>query len=591
MSIHYTVKPLDPAGHIFEVVLEISDPDPAGQRLSLPAWIPGSYMIRDFARNIVEIHAESDSGPVSLVKLDKAGWQAPEGCTSLRVKYTVYAWDLSVRAAHLDQTHGFFNGTSLFLCVEGQRDKPCELLLERAGESSLQDWQVATAMPSMSVDDAGFGRYRTEDYDELVDHPVEMGRFERAVFDACGVEHELVLTGRYRTDMDRICQDLKRICEAQIRFFGEPAPMERYVFLVMVVGNGYGGLEHRASTSLLIRRENLPLPGEKTVSDSYLEFLGLCSHEYFHTWNVKRIRPAAFMPLRLSAEVHTPLLWAFEGITSYYDDLFLYRCGLIDAERYLRLLAKTITRVYQSPGRHRQSVAESSFDAWTKFYKQDENAPNAIVSYYAKGSLVALCLDALIRMHTDHQRSLDDVMQALWKRWNDRQLGVEDGTIQQLAAEIAGEDLDGFFQLAVDGVEDLPLEAHLSAFGVRLEWRAAESSSDTGGSPAKRDAALPWLGARFRQEKDLVVSVVLDDSPARRAGWSAGDTLVALDGLRMSLADVDKLLARCTSGDVLDAHLFRRDELLHLPVTLGATPKLTCVLLTEEQHRLPVRFA
>ena len=579
MTIEYTIQASDPAAHLYTVTVQVNQPDPMGQIFSLPTWIPGSYMIRDFARNLSAITAFDGDSPVQLQQLDKTRWQAPAGVSALRLEYNVYAWDLSVRTAHLDDTHGFFNGTSVFLAVEGQTASACKVTLHKPAPAGLSDWQVATSLAQTSVDANGFGDYLAQDYDDLIDHPVEMGTFERVVFHACGVPHELVLTGKYITDTARICRDLTIICEEHIRFFGEPAPMERYVFLVMVVGDGYGGLEHRASTSLLVTREHLPVPGDTSITDDYLEFLGLCSHEYFHTWNVKRIKPARFVPYELAEESHTDLLWAFEGITSYYDDLALLHCGLIDRERYLSLLGKTITRVYRGAGRLKQSVAQSSFDAWSKFYKQDENAPNAIVSYYAKGALVALSLDLLLRKKTGGRQSLQTLMQRLWQDYLATGAGIAEDRFEQLATELCGEDTSEFFQLAVYGTEDLPLQESLAEVGVELIWRAADGQDDRGGEPGKKSRPPMALGARTAPAAGgLKVTHVFDGGPARAAGWSAGDTLVALDWLAVSAGSLEKTLARHSAGDSVAAHLFRRDELLELPIDLKPAKLDTCVL-------------
>ena len=361
--IHYRIRPANPAAHLFAASVTVAEPDAEGQVFSLPAWIPGSYMIREFARNIVTIRAEADGKAVALEKLDKHSWRAarvPAG-SALTLHYEVYAWDLSVRAAHLDQTHGFFNGTSVFLMVHGQAGRPCTVDIQPPADTGLRDWRVITALPRARGKGAakayGFGLYRAADYDELIDHPVEMGRFTLASFEAAGVPHDVALTGRHDCDMDRLTADLKRICEWQVALFGAPAPMDYYAFLTMIVGDGYGGLEHRASTALLASRADLPYPGMKTMSEGYRQFLGLCSHEYFHTWNVKRIKPAAFTPYDLSVENHTGLLWAFEGFTSYYDDLALVRSGVIGVDDYLGLLCMTICNVLSGLGRLRQSVA------------------------------------------------------------------------------------------------------------------------------------------------------------------------------------------------------------------------------------------
>jgi predicted metalloprotease with PDZ domain len=430
-AIRYELALQDPAAHLLALTLTLNTPAPDGQVFLLPAWIPGSYMVRDFARNIVSIRAESGGRAVALKKLDKHSWQAAPCTGALTLRYEVYAWDLSVRAAHVDQTHAFFNGSSVFLRVAGYEHAPHLVELRRPAGVRYKHWRVATALPELAAPRYGFGSYVAAGYDELIDHPVEIGEFALATFEAHGVPHDFALSGLVpNLDMARLCADLKRICESQIALF-EPrtqaAPMTRYVFLARAVGDGYGGLEHRASTALLCARANLPVLGRPDMSDGYRGFLGLCSHEYFHTWNVKRIKPAVFAPYDLQAENYTPLLWLFEGFTSYYDDLMLVRSGVIDEAGYLKLVEKTVNNVLRGAGRSKQSVAESSFDAWTKYYRQDENAPNAIVSYYTKGSLVALALDLTIRAGSDGKKSLDDVMRMLWQRYG-RDFYAPDGS-------------------------------------------------------------------------------------------------------------------------------------------------------------------
>ena len=571
-SLAYTLCPVDPSGHLFEVTLRVPATDSQTCCLRLPNWIPGSYMIREFARNIVEIEARDARGDVRLQKIDKCRWQAADLDGEFEVRALVYAWDLSVRAAHLDATHGYFNGTSVFLVPEGMESVPCSVRIEPPRGQVEGEWAVATSLTATDTDGQGFGDYRADDYADLIDHPVEMGAFERYTFEACGIPHELVLSGRFSTDAQVITDDLVRICEHHIRFFGEPAPFDRYVFLVMVVGDGYGGLEHRFSTSLVASRKSLPIPGSRDRHDDYVDFLGLCSHEYFHAWNVKRLRPAALATSTLDREAHTELLWAFEGITSYYDDLALVRAGLISHERYLALLGKTLTRVRQTPGRLRQSVGESSFDAWTRFYKQDENAPNAIISYYAKGMLVALALDLELRRLTNGQRTLDDLMRLMWAR-RDEANGLDEDGIEQLATEVAGADLSAFFDQAVRGTRDLELEAALVSVGIDLIWEADPALAR---SPAPV-ASTAWLdqGLRIDFSAPLArVTHVLNGTPAHAAGLSAGDLLVALDGLRASEANLVDRIRRVQPGESLRLDFFRRDELRHtdlVPTSANAT--------------------
>lgn len=570
-AINYRIVPSDPAGHLFSVMLTVPAPDVRGQILTLPAWIPGSYMIREFARNIVQIRAESDGKKVALRKLDKHSWQAAPCQGPLTVHYEVYAWDLSVRAAHLDQTHGFFNGSSVFLCVAGQEAAAHIVEIQRPHGDGYAHWRVATSLPELGAQRYGFGSYVADDYDALIDHPVEMGVFALASFKAHGVPHDIVVSGQVpNLDLARLAVDLKKICAAQIALFDPErrrAPMQRYVFLTMAVGDGYGGLEHRASTALICARADLPsTAAPQEISDGYRSFLGLCSHEYFHTWNVKRIKPAAFAPYDLQVENYTSLLWLFEGFTSYYDDLMLLRSGLIDEAAYFKLVAKTINNVLRGSGRTKQSVAESSFDAWTKYYRQDENAPNAVVSYYTKGSLIALALDLTIRTETHGKKTLDDVMRALWLRYGQdfyargkqggKRIGITEPEVEALFDEISGLKLKRFFNRYVRGTEDLPLTQLLAPFGVRL--------SDG------RDKEKPDIGLRgVRNGSFCKVANVYEGGAAHRGGVSAGDLLLALDGLRVSATNLDALLSRYRVGDAVVLHAYRGDVLMTFEVTLA----------------------
>lgn len=569
--IQYRVRAHRPEAHLFELTCTVPAPDPRGQIFRLPVWIPGSYMIREFARNIVSLRAMSGDMSLAVEKLDKHSWRVHGGVADqpMTLSYEVYAWDLSVRAAHLDVSHGFFNGSSVFLAVEGQTGSPCVVDIERPEGAAYRDWQVVTSLPRVprgvgAARPYGFGLYQANSYDELIDHPVEMGRFTLVHFHAAGVRHDVAVTGRHDCDTERLVADLQRVCEWQIALFGGPAPVDYYAFLVMVVGDGYGGLEHRASTALIASRGDLPWRGMQGMPDGYKAFLGLCSHEYFHTWNVKRIKPAAFSPYDLSCENYTRLLWAFEGFTSYYDDLALVRSGVIALEDYLGLLGKTISNVLRTPGRLRQSVAESSFDAWIKYYRQDENSPNAIVSYYAKGALIALALDLQMRSATESRLSLDDVMRFLWQRYGQTGLGVPEDGIFLAVAEVAtmggertlGGRLSRWLRKAVEGTEDLPLERWLKSFGIN--WRV-----DAVGKATTLGAKVAATGAEVKLVN------VFDDGPAQRAGLSAGDVLVAMDGLRVTGAGLDGLLARRKPGERVEVHAFRRDELMRFDVELG----------------------
>ncbi|MCP4388978.1 MAG: M61 family metallopeptidase [Gammaproteobacteria bacterium] len=582
--IRYQITSLDPASHYFDVSICIDEPDPAGQTLRLPNWIPGSYMIRDFARNLLDLRASCDDRPLAIEQIDKSNWRAAACSEALTISYKIYASDLSVRAAHLDHSHGYYNGSSVFLEVVGQADQACDVLIEKPTPEYCADWQLATSLKRKQAEAYGFGLYQALDYDDLIDHPVEMGTFTRIPFEACGVPHDIILSGRFECDQARLAADLKTICEHHIRFFGEPAPMDYYQFQVMVVGEGYGGLEHRASTSLVASRDSLPKPGQDKVDEDYRDFLGLCSHEYFHIWNVKRIKPQVYRPYDLQQEVYTDLLWAFEGITSYYDDLALVRCGLIEAESYLELLAQTMTRVQRGRGSGRQSAAESSFNAWTKFYKQDENAANAIVSYYAKGCLIAACIDFKMRESTGGLKSLDDVMRRLWSDYLELDRSVEPDSIQKLVCEMTGEDLGAYLDQLIYGTGDLPLPELLADAGIEMIQRVASGLQDKGGKDANGELPAVDFGAMLKAgDGGVGIQRVSEGGSAQSAGLAAGDLLIAIDGLRLDLAKIEKKLMRAEAGDVWQIHAFRRDELYQFAVTLQPATADTFVLKTGEQ--------
>lgn len=556
----YRVEIADTRAHQFRVTLTLRRPA-AQQALSLPAWVPGSYLVRDMVRHLSELQARQGRRPVPLRQTGKASWVAEcEGNAPLVVSMRVYAFDPSVRGAWLDAQRGFFNGSSLFLCAEGRAAEVHRLTIGRLPPQ----WQLATSMPAL-----GARRFSAADYDELIDHPFELGPFWRGSFTAGGVEHEMVVSGAWPSfDGARLLADTERLCQTQLRFWHGRgrAPFTRYLFLLHVGDEGHGGLEHRASCALGAARRDLPRTGQAEASDGHVGLLSLISHEYFHAWNAKRLRAPELDAPDLAREAPSRLLWFFEGFTSYYDELFLLRSGLVDRPRYLQLLSNPINTLRATPGRQLQSVAEASFDAWTRFYRADENTPNATVSYYAKGALVALLCDLSLRARG--AATLDDVMRALWHASGGAV--VDEAQIADALAEAGGEALRGELREWVQGRGELPLAERLAAAGVLMQAEPVPL------------AALLGLKLSEGALSGVQVRQVLRGSAAEQAGLQAGDELLAVDGWRLRrLEDARQWLRPTQAFELL---LCRDQRVLSLPVQPPAQPAAPIVTLRLDER-------
>jgi len=570
-GVHYSIDASHTHSHLFKIVLSIAEPA-AGQVVSLPVWIPGSYLVREFAKNLQSIKASQSGKAVAVHQDNKSQWhiQCKAG-EALQLSYEVYAFDSSVRTAWLDTQRGFFNGTSLCLRVHGHEDMSHALTLTAIKGST---WLAASGLQAVKVNKQGFGDYLASNYDELVDCPFELGNFWRGQFTACGIPHEFVVAGAMASfDGERLVADTQKICETEIKFWHEKkpaasAPYKRYVFMLNTVEEGYGGLEHRNSTALICNRRDLPALGMKKMPDGYVRLLGLISHEYFHTWNVKQLRPAEFKRYDYTQENYTELLWFFEGFTSYYDDLLLRRAKLIDDTTYFKLINKTINMVLQAPGRQIQSVAQASFDAWVKYYRQDENTPNSTISYYTKGALVALCLD--LTMRSEGTGNLDQVMRGLWLRCQGGPL-TEADLLTELQAQ-TGRSWHKEIKAWVHSTQELPLKTLLSSHGVVVHEDPSQM--------AQR------LGLRVVETQGVVqVKAVLRGGAAEKAGMAAGDEwwavasskaksttwrLKKLDDLTLLLGNEKKAKATVTRDQkvfVLDLNIPADDHTWRLSYT------------------------
>ncbi|CAM3691972.1 M61 family metallopeptidase [Polynucleobacter arcticus] len=567
-TIQYTIWAADLRGHRFHVKLHIENPLPNGQVLQMPAWIPGSYLIRDFSKQIETIEAFAVENPheaLVLERIDNDQWRLPKVAGPVDILTTVYAFDSSVRAAYLDTERAFINPSSLCLAVKGQESLPCALILVPPKDASASQWTAQTSQRPVKVDSQGYGFYLAKNYDDLLDHPIAMGEFQMAHWKSNGVSHSMAIQGCvHEVDLERLATDLQAICTCTINLF-EPqtksAPFQNYLFLVNAVLAGYGGLEHRNSTALLCRRDQLPQMNTPLDETAYREFLGLCSHEYFHAWLIKRIQPKAFQPYQLDRRNHTQLLWLFEGFTSYYDDLQLLRSKCVDLKTYLKLVANNWNGVLRGPGRLKQSLADSSFDAWTKYYQADENTPNAVVSYYGKGALLALGLDLKIRASTNNNQSLDDLMRAIWQKHGVTHEGIAEDGLDAIIFEVLGggftKTWNEFKSRYVFGIEDIPIQKWLpSSITVKPK------------SQTKLEKIKSQFGLRHSDHNGwLKITHVLDGGAAQLAGLAAGDLLASINGERVTATRWDTVLSSLGSGTVIQI-CFYRDDLEHECMTV-----------------------
>jgi len=583
--IKYTISLEDANQHLIDICMTITHPLKQGQEFWLPDWIPGSYMIRDFSRNIVKLKVEENKKRIKLSKISKSTWRLQQDVNEISINYQVYAWDLSVRSAHFDDQHCFFNGTSTFIGLKGQEQQPHQVEIIAPSDFNQKCWKVATSMPKTKTNKYGFGVYQSSSYAELIDHPFEMADFIETNFVVDDVEHRMIFVeAPDNIDLERIATDVQIICQYECKFFTDKKPpFDQYLFMTFVQKNGFGGLEHLSSTALHCSHDDLPIIGEDQTKKSvdYQKFLSLCCHEYFHCWNVKRIKPARFASYHLQQEVHTELLWFFEGITSYYDELFLVRSGVITPENYLDMLAKNITRYMRGSGRLKQTITESSFDAWTKFYKQDENAANAIVSYYIKGGLLAFYLDFEIRKLTNSDKNLDDLMRLIWQQYGKKTIGVEEKDIQKTAERLVGESMQGFFDLILYSTQELDLQTLFKQLGINYQLLPESKKMEKGGYTTLEMEREPVCSLGINHKPNMsgveIVSV-FDGGCGQVGGLSHGDIIIAIDGYKISSKELDKKIAKLPIDSQVQICFFRRDKLYHRDIILKPTRANTCYL-------------
>lgn len=560
----FTVAMPRPETHLYEITMEVDPNGATSIDLVLPVWTPGSYLVREFARHVRDFSAKEKNGRrLGVEKISKNVWRVSSSSSSspfkenlsslssLTIRYRVYAHELTVRTSHLDSSHAYGNGANLFFYVEGRKEEPQEVAFRLP-----RGWKTSMALPARG------GVFRAADYDELVDSPFECGTHRTISFSAQGVPHTLAIWGAGNEDAARLVRDLRKVVREAAALFGG-LPYERYLFLVHLAPDARGGLEHRASQSVALD------PHAFRPEKAYRDALRLFSHELFHAWNVKRIRPEAFGPFDYGREVHTKDLWALEGVTSYYETLLLVRAGLLTEAQAFEHWTTHWKGHLETPGRKVQSAEMASFDAWIRFYRPDENSPNVSESYYRRGALIGLALDLTLRRATGGRRGLDDVVRRLFRAHAAKGKGYPPGAFEEASARVAGAPslIGRFFDRYVRGTETVDLARLLRAAGLRLREapEAEEGVADDG--PPRVRATFGW---RTKSENGrLAVAEVFADGPAQRGGVNAGDQLAALGGLRATEELVLRIEKERTPGSSVDVAVFRRDVLETHRIRLG----------------------
>ena len=562
--IHYRVAMPQPESHLFEVTLQVKNYTLPFLDLHFPVWTPGSYLVREYARNLQDFAAVAGDVPLSASKISKNHWQvATPGVADLTISYRIFANELSVRTNHLDATHGYFNGAALFFRLPELSSQPIQVTIV----PPYPDWQVTTALPSLQK-----YTFVAADFDTLVDSPFEIGCHQLYDFEVLGVPHQLAVWGQGNFDPTCAIADIAKIIQVEAQMFGG-LPYDRYLFLLHLTNQGYGGLEHKNCCSLIYSRFGF------RSRDKYDRFMQLVAHEFFHLWNIKRIRPKGLEVFDYDRENYTPSLWFSEGTTSYYDLLIPLRAGIYNAKSFLQELSKEITRFQTTPGRLVQPLSESSFDAWIKLYRPDANSGNSQMSYYLKGEMVSLLLDLLIRDRHQNQRSLNDVMLYMWQQFGKSEIGFTPAQLQFAISQVAEIDLSDFFRRYIDGIEELPFNEYLEPFGLQL---TAEHDEE------------PFLGVKVNTESGReLIKFVEFASPAQVAGIDAGDELLAIDGIRVTPNGLSDRLKDYKPNDTIQVTVFHQDELRNYHVVLNThnPSKYQVRLVDKPSHSQQKNFA
>ena len=538
-KISYTLKMPRPQNHYFQVEMQVEQLKQKTATVKLPVWAPGSYLVREFSRHLNQVKAYSLQGAaLPIIKKTKNAWEIDlKGQTAFVVKYEVYAFELSVRTSFLDETHGFVSGPSMFMYLDGHKETGGELLVQP--HASFK--RVSTGLTLKSLIKQGNNQTFTfENYDQLVDCPIEIGNQYEFDFEAAGVKHTVAMYGEGNFDPERLKADMAKIVEEETKVVGVN-PNKRYVFIVHNVVGGDGGLEHCNSTVLSVDRWTYE-------GSNYINFLNLVAHEYFHLWNVKRIRPIELGPFNYDQEVYTNYLWVMEGFTSYYDELILRRCGFYSQEEMMKKIQIAVNYVETSVGARVQPVAHASFDAWIKAYRPNENSSNTTMTYYSRGLVIAAVLDAMIIKQSNGTECLDHLMKDLYETYYEaKNRGFTDAEFKACLAKHTGQDMAGFFQKYIDGTEVIPYAMYFLPLGVDV--------SDVGGVKPVFGANVSEVGGKVR------IKSIRANSAAEDAGLSVNDEVIACMNYRVDKAMLDALMNGASIGDEFELTI-ARDQLM-----------------------------
>jgi len=558
-DISFTVSMPRPYTHLLEVEMRVKVPAnlqvPNETDLVMPVWTPGSYLIREFERHVQDFAADANGRALDWTKVNKNTWRVKTGgARQWRATYRVYANELSVRTSELNSDHAFWNNAALLMYRDGSIDAPSTLHINPA-----PGWKIATGLPAV---DGQPNTFRAENFDILYDSPVECSNFKQIDFQVRGVGHRIVIDGDGNYDQNRMPAGVKQIVETETAMFGD-IPYHDYTFILHLRANTGGGLEHLNSTALGFRRSNF------ATEEGYRSFWSLVAHEFFHLWNVKRIKPDALGPFDYTKENYTRSLWVAEGITDYYGQLMPRRAGLISEKTYLDSLAKRIQSFEETPGREKMSAEEASFDSWIKLYRPDENSVNSAISYYDKGELLGLLLDLDIRRRTHGAKSLDDVMRYLYTEFYKKGRNYTPSDVQKVCELMAGASLDQFFSRYVRGRDELvPVyNEMLAGAGLRLE----QAGHAIGAGDDRPVEVKAFLGADLEESGDaILVKSVRAGTPAYEQGLNAKDEIVALDGARVNKESFEARIAEKKPGDTVRVTVFRFDDLRTFEIRLGS---------------------